>query len=297
MLTFTRFHFSNQAFPRLAQLQWNHQPATKLNGVRPLIIGHRGSGCETTSGEGLIGNTATAIERGINAGADWIEVDIRVSGDGHLVVFHDDAIDLKTTGEGMVSSLSLDQLHAVEILTNPPERILSWDEAFEIFHSDERKWVLDVKSKGIHEKVLQWLDHKVAKGELLKDQVIIFGTYEILTGYKGCGYALGYTAIWKNIGNQFRVLFNPSEIIKRCQILECDHLVVPIIFANQALVDRAVSNGLNVWVYGSDDRRDLEHGAGRGIGGFIVDRPGVAMDLFGKKGDQNPAEMTIGPKS
>jgi glycerophosphoryl diester phosphodiesterase len=284
-LVFSRFHFSNQAFPGLARLQWGHQGNSDLTGIRTVIIGHRGSGVESTKHKFLVGNTTNAIKQAVDAGVDWIEIDIRLSHDGHLVVFHDETIDLKTTGEGAVSELSLDQLQDVEVLVDPTEGILSLDEVFAKFHTHDRKWVLDIKVNGIKDQVLSWVNERLSK-----EQVILFGTYDVLQQYKDSGYSLGCTAIWKNFGNRMRVLFTPSEIIRRCEIISCDYLVLPVIFANQSLVDAAETRRINVWVYGTDDELDLRYLTGLGIGGFITDRPQRTMKLFANGKVEIPIE-------
>ena len=56
------------------------------------------------------------------------------------------------------------------------------------------------------------------------------------------------------------------------------------------MVDSAKSKGLNVWIYDTDDEQDLRFFAGRGISGFIVDRPQVALDLFGNGDIGNAAK-------
>ena len=48
------------------------------------VIGHRGS-----SSEGLPENTIAAFEYAVKAGVDSLELDVRYSKDGKLVVFHD----------------------------------------------------------------------------------------------------------------------------------------------------------------------------------------------------------------
>ena len=280
VLVWSRFVFSHQDFPRLARWQRHRKPTADLNRAIPRIIGHRGSGIRATTGDSLIGNTARAIQQGIDAGADAIEIDIRRSRDGRLVVFHDETIDLKTTGEGTVAELEFDQLRSAKVLVDPPERILSLDEVFAKFGRRDRRWILDVKQSGIHKQLLQWVDQKVANGELSKKRVTIFGTFEILSDYRDCGYALGYTAVWKYVGNRLRVLFRPSELIRRCEILDCDYLVLPVIFANSSLVDAARSKGFGVWVYGTDDGLDLRQLASFGVGGLIVDHPKQAKRLF-----------------
>ena len=62
------------------------------------------------------------------------------------------------------------------------------------------------------------------KQRFVKEPVKLFGWYEVLDEYKGCGYKLGYTVIYKEIGNQFTVLCRPSSIHDNCEDLDCEIL-------------------------------------------------------------------------
>jgi glycerophosphoryl diester phosphodiesterase len=53
---------------------------------RPLILGHRGAPLELTE------NTIASFRRALEEGADGVELDVRRTGDGTLVVFHDDLL-------------------------------------------------------------------------------------------------------------------------------------------------------------------------------------------------------------
>lgn len=279
-LLLTRFHFSTQAPFQLGRWQQSHRFSGQSNGVRPQFIGHRGSGIASTGDDLIIGNTATAIKEGVRAGVDWIEIDIRASSDGHLVVFHDEMLDEKTNGKGKVSDFSLAELEALSVNVDPPEAILSLDDLFTKFDSDEQKWIFDIKMKGIHREVLKWIDDKVANGELAASQLIIFGTYDVLIDYKEADYSKGYTVIWGDLANRLRVLFLPSQIIKRGKTLDCDYLVLPVIFASKQFVNDAKPN-FEVWIYGTDNEGDLKILVDFGVSGFIVDRPHITISQFG----------------
>ena len=272
-LVVSRFHFSTQTLGPLAKLQWDHQTTIELKGKHPLIIGHRGAGISSSVGDLTIGNTRTAIAKGIRDGVDWIEIDIRASSDDRLVVFHDETLDKKTNGTGNVASTSLAELLTVEVNVEPPEYIPSLEDLFEEFRSENTKWILDIKAEGIQELVLKWLDGKIALGELSRDQFIIFGVYDVLSDYKDAGYSIGYTAIWGNFANRLRVLFRQSQIISRCRSLDCDYLVLPAIFANRSLIESARAEGFEVWTYGVVDEREFKYLANSGVSGFIVDQP------------------------
>ena len=55
-----------------------------------LVIAHRGASCDERE------NTLPAFERAIAVGADFVELDVQMSADGELVVFHDLDLDRLT---------------------------------------------------------------------------------------------------------------------------------------------------------------------------------------------------------
>ena len=77
---------------------------------RPLVIAHRGGvslGPE---------NSLSAIERSILLGVDAVEVDVRLSADGFVVLMHDRTVNRTTNGRGCVGNLSLEQLKGLSLL-------------------------------------------------------------------------------------------------------------------------------------------------------------------------------------
>ena len=73
-----------------------------------LRIAHRGAVSQAPE------NTLAAFERAIQLGADMIELDVRQSADGHLVVIHDETVDRTTDGHGPVGAMTLRQLKALD---------------------------------------------------------------------------------------------------------------------------------------------------------------------------------------
>ena len=68
------------------------------------MIAHRGASWEYAE------HTLAAYERAIADGADALECDVRLTADGHLVCVHDRRIDRTSTGRGVVSTKTLDDL-------------------------------------------------------------------------------------------------------------------------------------------------------------------------------------------
>lgn len=60
-------------------------------------------------------NTIEAFDRGLDAGADGLELDVRLSGDGEVVVMHDPTIDRTTRRRGPVSRYTAAELAEVNV--------------------------------------------------------------------------------------------------------------------------------------------------------------------------------------
>ena len=75
----------------------------------PIFAAHRG-------GAGLAPeNTIEAFRSAVEAwGADMLELDVRLSGDGEVVVIHDATVDRTTDGEGPVADLTLAELRSLD---------------------------------------------------------------------------------------------------------------------------------------------------------------------------------------
>lgn len=72
------------------------------------VIGHRGGAALGPE------NTLAAIEAGLAAGADGVEVDIRMTADGALVLMHDPDVDRTTNGTGRIDDSTLEQIRALD---------------------------------------------------------------------------------------------------------------------------------------------------------------------------------------
>src|SRR5215471_9964743 len=59
-------------------------------------------------------NTMPAFEEAIRMGADYIEVDVRTTSDGKLILSHDATVDRCTNGHGEVSKMTFEELRALD---------------------------------------------------------------------------------------------------------------------------------------------------------------------------------------
>jgi glycerophosphoryl diester phosphodiesterase len=86
------------------------EPGLSLLGAdRPIVVAHRGASIEQPE------NTIEAFEAAIEAGADAVEFDVRLTADGVPIVMHDADVSRTTDATGIVSKLPLDEIRRLRI--------------------------------------------------------------------------------------------------------------------------------------------------------------------------------------
>ncbi|MEQ8787791.1 MAG: exo-alpha-sialidase [Pirellulaceae bacterium] len=99
--------FLATALLALAPLQRATAQRPQLLGVEQ-IVAHRGASVERPE------CTLAAVLRAIETGATAVEVDVRTTKDGALVILHDAALDRTTNGEGAIGEITFDELRKLD---------------------------------------------------------------------------------------------------------------------------------------------------------------------------------------
>jgi glycerophosphoryl diester phosphodiesterase len=76
-----------------------------------MVVAHRGASVEQPE------NTIEAFEAALDAGADAVEFDVRMTADGHAVVMHDPDVSRTTDGNGLVSRMALKEIRRLGVPT------------------------------------------------------------------------------------------------------------------------------------------------------------------------------------
>lgn len=79
-----------------------------LNDGVPLTIAHRGAPAEAPE------NTIPAFEAALASGAEVLELDLRMTADEQVVVFHDELLDRTTDGSGPIADRTLAELRVLD---------------------------------------------------------------------------------------------------------------------------------------------------------------------------------------
>jgi glycerophosphoryl diester phosphodiesterase len=104
---------------------------------RVWVVGHRGAMGHCPE------NTLASFERGLELGADWIELDVHVSRDGELIVIHDETLERTTNGHGAVREHTLAELKLLD--AGNGQRIPTLDEV--LAWARTRNTIVDIEIK------------------------------------------------------------------------------------------------------------------------------------------------------
>ena len=132
---------------------------------RPVIVAHRGGAAIGNE------NTLSCIEKGIQEGADMIEIDIHLTKDGQLVVCHDETIDRTTNGKGAIRDMTLDEIRQYRIKNSDgslsDETLPTVEEVLRLVNG-RAKMLIEIKRTndiyvGIEEKLIKEIDRLGAR--------------------------------------------------------------------------------------------------------------------------------------
>jgi len=136
---------------------------------RIIVIAHRGAHRRAPE------NTLKAIEHAIELGCDYVEVDVRTTRDGVMVLMHDSSVDRTTGGKGKVADLTYAEIQ--QITVGESEKIPTFDEALKLSRG-KIKIYIDHKEASVAEVVAAVERHKMV------EDVIVYSSPEGLREFK-----------------------------------------------------------------------------------------------------------------
>jgi len=193
------------------------------------VVGHRGAAGEEPE------NTLRSILRGIECGADFIEVDVRSTKDGVLVLLHDETLDRTTNGSGLLREHNFSEICNLD--AGKGERIPRVEEVLEVIKGKCRI-LLELKEVGWEKKLFRMVEEK----NMLEDVIFI-------SFHKECVEAL------KEMGGKVGIIFSktPHAYLEYARSLEPELIIPHYRLVDEEFISRANEYGLNVNVWTIND--------------------------------------------
>ncbi len=220
-----------------------------------LCFAHRGaSGHEPES-------TLLAVEKAIDLGADWVEVDVYAV-NGELIVIHDDRLERTTNGSGYVMEKTFEYLRSLD--AGKGQRIPTLRELIDLA---SRRIGVNVELKGPNTAAptVSLIDHYVKERGWDKDQFIVssFNQRELGKAHR----LMSYIRIGVVIGGMHRLY---APFTRRHEVFSV-HTRMDLVTAR--FVERAHRRGLKVFVYTVNDPGDIKRMEAMGVDGIFTDFP------------------------
>jgi len=217
-----------------------------------LRIGHRGA--RAYEPENTLRSFRKALELGVNA----VELDVRMTKDGEIVVIHDAEVDRTTNGTGLVSTLTLKEIKGLK--TEKDETIPTLEEALD-FLDKKVKVLIELKETALEAKVLKI----VQKGKLESNVVIVSFLEDALRNVKQLDEKVETGLIYVKHKNPVKAAID----------LKASYLLPLYRFTHTADVQKAHQNGLRVIVWTINKPGEVADYVKKGVDGITSDTPDI----------------------
>jgi glycerophosphoryl diester phosphodiesterase len=216
-----------------------------------LRIGHRGAAGHAPE------NTLAAIQTGIALGIDLVEIDVRRTADGVLVVLHDETVNRTTDGKGRVDRLSLEDIKKFN--AGNGERIPTLEEVLKVI-AGRAGLMLELKVNGIARQAVETVR------EVGFVTPVIYASFLLdeLRPVRAIEPDASLMALFGRLPQApaARAIEHGSSHVGLRHNTATSHLV--------AALHRA---GLLVFVYTADRPDDIQHAVSAGVDGVISNFP------------------------
>lgn len=219
--------------------------------IQTQIFGHRGASGEAPE------NTLKAFALAAEQGAQGVELDVHPSGDGQLVIIHDETLERTTNGRGRVAELDYAALAALD--AGQGERIPTLEEVLRLARG--RLFVdIEIKDPGIEAPIAALIDRLA-----MTDQVAISSFYPAsLAAMRATAPGLLRWLLSSSWGEQQWQTASELGVVG----------IAPRYPAiDRALVERATNQGLAVVAWTVNDEAEIRRLLDLQIGVIITDFP------------------------
>jgi glycerophosphoryl diester phosphodiesterase len=220
---------------------------------RPLVIAHRGASFYEPE------NTLRAVRRALDFGVDGVEVDVRSTIEGNIVVIHDETVDRTTNGSGRVKDMSLVELRSLD--AGKGEKIPLLEEVLELV-GNKAMVIIELKIAGIEERVLG-----------------IVEKYDALDRVIFSSFIHGSVKKLKELNPRVKtgVIIRSSPVNPSVLALDAkaENICAFYKYVSLEMVQNVHSHGLNIFAWTVDDVNTAENLIMFGVDGIVTNKPDI----------------------
>lgn len=232
-------------------------------------------------------NTMEAFRAAIEAGADEIETDVRITADGELVLIHDAALDRTTDGSGEVGSFTLAELKKLDAGIKKDEsfagaRIPTLRELLELVKDTERV-TLDIELKEYPTEGREAVAYEACDKALAMLDEYGFTDRCVINSWNGKLNEY----VREKYGDRYKQhVYYPEELLGECRADPYSYAYCACLFTNNPeAYDYLRSRGVQPWAgAGVKDEETLDKVIKNGAMLITCNDPAEILGLLRKKG-------------
>lgn len=237
-------------------------------------------------------NTLAAFQRGIEEGADAIELDVHLSKDGELIVMHDPSLYRTTGKEGYISDHSLEEIKSLDARlgfqgenTYDKQTVPTLSEVLDLIQNEERRVALQIEIKvdqhgnrydGIEKAVINLL----RTYGLVDRTTIISFDFETLLTVKEMESSIKCTALVSRKFLEQIGMGGPDAVADAIAALGVEAVAINYLYLSDKLFDAFKKRGLAIGAWTVNDEKDIKRIAAMGVDFITSDRPDLLRELL-----------------
>ena len=246
----------------------------------PLIIGHRGASALAPE------NTMAAFRKAIEAGADGIEFDVRLSRDGLPVVIHDDTLRRTASRAERVADLSAHELRNVNVGSwfstargyttddYSAEGVPTLQQLLDDFSANNALLYLELKCETRDVPQIVAVTCRMLADHPVRERVIVeCFDLSAIGEVKRLAPEIKTAALFEPNLRKPGSLLSGQGLVGQATTAGADQIALHYRLAKKKTVEAAREAGLKVVVWTVDDPKWLTHARDYGIEGLITNDP------------------------
>ena len=238
--------------------------------VAGLVIAALGTTPTRLGAEAILGQARAPGEAAIEAGYDYVEVDVALTSDGHPVLIHDATVDRTTTGTGLVSELTLAEVRGLDAgeWFSPDfagTQVPTLVEFLDVIDSAEHRAMIELKGLWTEDAVGLLVDEIEARG---LERSVLLSSFDAST----LALVAAESSVISRLANLRRL---PEDVAALAQAIGVHGVVAngEAVLEHPEFVDEARAARLRIVLYTFNRDKQWQAAIDLGVDGIVTDTP------------------------
>ena len=242
------------------------------------IMAHRGASKAAPE------NSLAAVRVAMEAGSDWVEIDVQETADGEVVVIHDSDFMKLARNKTKVWDARLSDLQSIDIGGSfgpsfQNEHVPTLSEVLQLCQG-KTGILIELKYYG-HDQQLEQRVVDLVEKHGMSNEIMVMSLKP-----EGVRKMKRLRPTWK-----CGVLLSVS--VGNIQKIEADFLAVNARFATRSLINKLHQAGKEIYVWTVDDPVSMSLLMNRGVDGLITNRPEVAKEVLKQRSNMSSTDRLL----